>query len=116
MSAVALELLFVATEMNIRSITIAVAVLVMSTVAGSAQDWTKGSQGSTVWTLPGSQAQTPKSTSQSHQQTGDSQFFLTRNLYADIDFGGCVPTGRNFGGNNLFRHTAVHHYQRDGNV
>jgi opacity protein-like surface antigen len=70
--------------MNIRSITIVVAVLVMSAAAGSAQSWTKGSQGSTVWTLPGSQAQTQRP----QDQTGDSQFFLTRNLYARVDFGG----------------------------
>lgn len=71
-------------EMNIRSITIVVAVLVMSAVAGSAQDWTKGSQGSTVWTIPNSQ---PRAQS-SQGQTGGSQFFLTRGLYAAIDFGG----------------------------
>ncbi|MGA9779065.1 MAG: outer membrane protein [Limisphaerales bacterium] len=69
--------------MNIRSITSAVAVLVMSTAAGSAQDWTKGSQGSTVWTLPNSQPQTQNP----QVPTGDSQFFLTRNLYAYIDGG-----------------------------
>jgi opacity protein-like surface antigen len=75
--------------MNIRSITSAVAVLVMSTAAGSAQDWTKGSQGSTVWMVPGSQPQAQSPRNQTgDSQTRDSQFFLTRNLYANIDFGG----------------------------
>jgi opacity protein-like surface antigen len=45
--------------MNVRSITIVVAVLVMSAVAGFAQAWTKGSQGSTTWTVPSTQTQTP---------------------------------------------------------
>lgn len=71
-------------EMNIRSITIVVAVLVLSPVAGSAQDWTKGSQGSTVWTLPGSPAPQPRA----QVQTADPEFFLTDHLYAGIDFGG----------------------------
>lgn len=69
--------------MIIRSIAIVVAVLLLATVAGTAQDWTKGSQGSTVRTPPGSQprAQSPQS------PNGDSQFSLTRNLYAHIDGG-----------------------------
>ena len=55
----------------------------MSIAAGSAQDWTKGSQGSTVWVLPSSRPQTQNP----EVPTGDSQFFLTRNLYASIDGG-----------------------------
>jgi opacity protein-like surface antigen len=73
-------------EMNIRSITIVIAVFVMSAVAGSAQSWTKGSQGSTVWTLPGSPPQTTQ-TAGPQDQAGDSPFFWTRNLYAHIDGG-----------------------------
>ncbi|HUA37315.1 MAG TPA: outer membrane beta-barrel protein [Candidatus Sulfopaludibacter sp.] len=69
--------------MNSRSIAITVAVLVVSTVAGFAQDWTKGSQGSTVWTMPGSQAQTQNP----QTQPGESQFYLTRNLYSRVNVG-----------------------------
>lgn len=69
--------------MNIRSITIVVAVLVMSTVAGSAQDWTQGSQGSTVWTLPGSQPRTQDPQS----RTADPEFFPARHLYVHVDGG-----------------------------
>ena len=69
--------------MNIRSIASIVVVLVVSTVAGAAQDWTKGSQGSTVWTLPSSPAQTQRSPA----RTGDSEFFLTRSLYTRVNAG-----------------------------
>lgn len=70
--------------MSIRSITVVVVVLVMLAVAGSAQDTIKkGSQGSTVQMHPGSQPRTQSPQS----QTGDSQFFLTRNLYVQFDGG-----------------------------
>ncbi len=70
-------------EMNVRSITIVVAVLVMSTLAGAAQDWAKGSQGSTVWTIPNSQPRTQNP----EVATSGSHFFLTRNLYAQLGAG-----------------------------
>ena len=87
--------------MNVRSITIVVAVLVLSTEAGFAQAWTKGSQGSTVYTIPGSPTQKPPPAAQtpppaqiqaqqapSQDQTEGSQFLPESNLYADVNFGG----------------------------
>jgi opacity protein-like surface antigen len=92
--------------MNVRSITIVVAVLVVSTVAGFAQAWTKGSQGSTTWTIPDSQPQTPppdqpQTPSQPPPQATppaqppsrenrieDPKPFPTQSLYGDINFGG----------------------------
>ena len=92
--------------MNVRSITIVVAVLVMSTVAGYTQAWTQGSQGSTTWTIPNSQTQTPpKAQPQTppqaqpqkpapaapltrKDQTENSEPPLTQRLYVDFNFGG----------------------------
>lgn len=84
--------------MNIRSISSIVVVLAVSTVAGAAQDWTKGSQGSTVWTLPSSPAQTPSPQSQTPRSQGwtqnaqdpegNSSFFSLQNLYARLNVGG----------------------------
>lgn len=88
--------------MNVRSITIASAVLVMSTVAGFGQDWTKNPQD---WTKspqvrtqnPETRAQTPQnsqpliprnrmSLSPSQSQTQDSEDW-TQNLYAHVGAG-----------------------------
>ena len=88
-------------EMYVRSITIVAAVFVMSTVAGFAQAWTKGSQGSTVYTIPSSPTQKPPPAAQtpppaqnqgqqapSEDLTEGSQSLPASNLYADVNFGG----------------------------
>jgi opacity protein-like surface antigen len=86
--------------MSIRSIAIAVAVLVMSTVAGFAQAWTKGAQGSTTWAIPSSPAQTPPPAQTQkppppqpqrltrQDQTENSEPSTTQGLYTDVNFGG----------------------------
>lgn len=73
----------------------------MSTVAGFAQAWTKGSQGSTVYTIPSSPTQKPPPAAQtpppaqnqgqqapSEDLTEGSQSLPASNLYADVNFGG----------------------------
>lgn len=86
----------------------------MSTVAGYAQAWTKGSQGSTTWTVPGSQNQTqPPAQPQTpppappqkpapvpaqrpapappltrEDQTDNPDSILTQPLYVGVNFGG----------------------------
>ena len=90
--------------MNIRSIPIVVAFLVLSTVAGFAQAWTKGSQGSTTWTLPGTptpapppaqpQKPAPAQPAQPVQPLArqvpaeSTESFPEQSLYAGINFGG----------------------------
>lgn len=84
--------------MNVRSITIVVAILVLPAVVGFAQAWTKGSQGSTTWTLPAPQSQTPPQAQTQkpapaqplvrQNQTEDTESSLTQGLYADVNLGG----------------------------
>jgi opacity protein-like surface antigen len=91
-------------EMNVRSITIVVAALVMSTVAGFAQAWTKGSQGSTTWTVPSTQTQTPPQAQPQKPApaqplqpaqpltrqvpTGSTESSPEQSLYTDVNVGG----------------------------
>jgi opacity protein-like surface antigen len=100
--------------MNVRSVTIVVVFFVSSAVAGFAQAWTKGAQGSTTWTVPGtptqtpppaqtpkpSPAQTPKPSPVQPQKSppaqpltrqdplDDADLFPTQSLYAGFNFGG----------------------------
>ncbi len=88
--------------MNVRSTTFVVVFLAISSVAGFAQAWTKGSEGSTTWATPVSLAQTPPPAqvqkpppaqpvaqpSSPPEQTEDTGSFPEQSLYFGVNFGG----------------------------
>jgi opacity protein-like surface antigen len=88
--------------MNVRSSTFVVVFLAISTVAGFAQAWTKGSEGSTTWANPGPPAQTPPPAQvqkpppaqpvaqplKRQEQTEDTEPYPEQSLYFGVNFGG----------------------------
>src|SRR5215471_18340955 len=85
-------------EMNVRSVTIVVAFLALSTVAGFAQAWTKGAQGSTTWTIPSTPTQKPPPPQPQKSPPAqpltrqdppdDSELYPAQSLYTGFNFGG----------------------------